>query len=182
MAIGFRKSMFGFNRDDVMQYIEESHKSAANKQAEFENKISSLEKSLESTRNELSEVNSEKFRIEQQLKEYNDKYEEIERLSQNIGKLYLVAQSNARSIMKNSAENCDIIRREVENNLESIDGTHTSLDEIKSKMLETSSEFVARLDELMSSLELARTKIGESDNENENSLGEFEALYSELTK
>ena len=33
--------------------------------------------------------------VEAQLKEYTDKYDEIERLSQNIGKLYLVAQANA---------------------------------------------------------------------------------------
>lgn len=182
MPIGFRKSMFGFNTNDVMNYIEESHKNAAAKQQELEDRISLLEESLDSAKNKLRDLSGEKIRLENKLKEYTDRYEEIERLSQNIGKLYLVAQSNARSIMKNSAENRDIIRKEVESNLNSIDGAHMSLDEIKVKMLETSNEFAARLDELTASLETARTKIDKSVAENDSAVNDFELLYSELSK
>ena len=37
--------------------------------------------------------------LEQKLNEFNAKYEEIERLSENIGKLYLVAQTNSQAII-----------------------------------------------------------------------------------
>ncbi len=182
MSAGFRKSMFGFNCADVMHYIEESHKNAAQKQALLEEKLSSVEGANEQLKSELSATKTEKEQIERQLKEYTDKYDEIERLSQNIGKLYLVAQSNARAIMNSSAENREAARREVESNIESIDSAHTSLGEIRTKMIETSNEFVARLEQLMSSLSATRDTLDLADGESEKKINEFESLYSELTR
>ncbi len=182
MSMGFRKSMFGFKRGDVHHYIDDLNKSHSEKQWALERRVSALTEEINQLRQELANANAEKFRIEHELKEYTDKYDEIERLSQNIGKLYLVAQSNARAIMKNSDENRDAVRREVESNLDSIDSTHVSLDEIKTKMLETSSEFVSRLEDLMSSLESARSQISDNDTDNDGKVKDFETLYSELSK
>lgn len=182
MSMGFRKSMFGFKRGDVHHYIDDLNKSHSEKQWALERRVSALTEEINQLRQELANASAEKFRIEHELKEYTDKYDEIERLSQNIGKLYLVAQSNARAIMKNSDENRDAVRREVESNLDSIDSTHVSLDEIKTKMLETSSEFVSRLEDLMSSLESARSQISDNDTDNDGKVKDFETLYSELSK
>lgn len=182
MSMGFRKSMFGFKRGDVHHYIDDLNKSHSEKQWALERRVSALTEEINQLRQELANANAEKFRIEHELKEYTDKYDEIERLSQNIGKLYLVAQSNARAIMKNSDENRDAVRREVESNLDSIDSTHVSLDEIKTKMLETSSEFVSRLEDLMSSLESARSQISDNDTDNDGKVKDFETLYSGLSK
>ena len=105
MSVGFRKSLFGFNCDDVIEYIEQSHKNFSEKENQLNQKIDTLDNTIETINAQLEDVKSAKTAVEAQLKEYTDKYDEIERLSQNIGKLYLVAQANAKSVMQNSAEN-----------------------------------------------------------------------------
>ena len=182
MSVGFRKSMFGFNRDDVNRYIETLNKSHSDKENALKSEVSDLNDNLNRLREELGSISAEKERIQRSLDEYTEKYDEIERLSQNIGKLYLVAQSNARAVMKNSAQNRDTVKREVEENLNSIDSAHISLDGIRAKMIETSNDFVARLDTLMTSLESARELIDKNDTENLGRQGEFERLYSEISK
>ena len=94
MSVGFRKSLFGFNCDDVIEYIQTSHKKFSQKENELNEKIDSLDATITSVNAQLEDVKASKAIVEAQLKEYTDKYDEIERLSQNIGKLYLVAQQN----------------------------------------------------------------------------------------
>ena len=103
MSVGFRKSLFGFNSDDVIAYIEQSHKKFSAKEKELNQKIDELDGTIANVNAQLEDLKVAKANVEAQLKEYTDKHDEIERLSQNIGKLYLVAQANAKSIMQNSA-------------------------------------------------------------------------------
>ena len=179
MSVGFRKSLFGFNCDDVISYIEESHKKFSIKENELNQKIDNLDSTIVSVNAQLEELKAAKADVEAQLKEYTDKYDEIERLSQNIGKLYLVAQSNAKSVMQNSAENRDIANREVEKNLHSIDNAHEQLSELKSEIMRTSNEFVAKVDALVTSLSTARSKITNNNNDNRDLAEQFENVMAD---
>ena len=87
MSVGFRKSLFGFNCDDVMQYIEKTHKTFKDKQTELTEQVEELNEKLNLSREDYASVSAEKDRIALQLKEFTDKYDEIQRLSENIGKL-----------------------------------------------------------------------------------------------
>ena len=93
MAVGFKKSLFGFNCDDVMKYIERSQKSFAEKEKDLTNQVEELSKSLDLSNENYRKLNDEKELIAKKLADFSEKYEEIERLSENIGKLYLVAQA-----------------------------------------------------------------------------------------
>ncbi len=179
MAVGFRKSLFGFNSDDVLNYINESHKKFSEKENELNQKIESLDETLAKLNSQLEDVKAAKENVEIQLKEYTDKYDEIERLSQSIGKLYLVAQSNAKSIMKNSNECKDIANKEVEKNLYSIDKAHESLDELKANIMQTSADFVSKIDTLVASLDSAREEISEKNAENRELVKQFDNIYTE---
>ena len=181
MAVGFRKSLFGFNCDDVMKYIENTHKSFSEKETVLNNKISELDDTLLSLNNELNEIKVAKESVEAELKQYTDKYEEIERLSQNIGKLYLVAQANAKAIIKDSTENSEMSRKEVERNLGSIDEAHESLNDLKANIMKTSTDFVSRVEALIGSLDSTREQIKSNTERTAELKGEFEALYAELT-
>ncbi len=83
MSVGFRKSMFGFNRDDVNRYIETLNKSHYEKENALESEVSNLNDNLNRLREELGSITAEKERIQHALDEYTEKYDEIERLSQN---------------------------------------------------------------------------------------------------
>ncbi|MBQ6884821.1 MAG: hypothetical protein IJN56_03685 [Clostridia bacterium] len=180
MSVGFRKSLFGFNCDDVIAYVEESHKKFSAKENELNQKIDNLDSTIATVNAQLEDVKSAKAAVEAQLKEYTDKYDEIERLSQNIGKLYLVAQANAKSVMQNSAENRDITNREVEKNLHSIDNAHEQLAALKAEIMQTSNDFVTKVDALVSSLSTARTKITDNNTNNRDLAEQFENLLADV--
>lgn len=180
MSVGFRKSLFGFNCDDVIEYIEQSHKKFSAKENELNQKIDSLDSTIANVNAQLEELKVAKAAVEAQLKEYTDKYDEIERLSQNIGKLYLVAQANAKSVMQNAAENRDITNREVEKNLHSIDNAHEQLAALKAEIMQTSNDFVTKVDTLVSSLSTARTKITSNNDDNHNLSEQFDTVLADV--
>lgn len=180
MSVGFRKSLFGFNCDDVIDYIQESHKNFSEKENELNSKITELDNTITDINAQLTEVKNAKDEVDAKLKEYTDKYDEIERLSQNIGKLYLVAEANAKSIMQNSSDNRDVVNREVEKNLNSIDNAHESLSALKSEIMQTSAEFAQKVDVLVSSLNAAREQISENNATNRELAEQFENLLTNI--
>ena len=182
MSVGFRKSLFGFNCDDVINYVQESHKKFSAKESELNEKIESLDKTIANVNAQLEDVKAAKASVEAQLKEYTDKHDEIERLSQNIGKLYLVAQTNAKSIIQNSTENRDIANREVEKNLHSIDNAHEQLAALKAEIMQTSNEFITKVDSLVSSLSVAREKVTNNNIESRELSEQFENIFADVNK
>ncbi len=182
MSVGFRKSLFGFNSDDVMEYIERKHKEFSVKETELNEKAEELKSELDAIKRELEEVKLQKEISDRQLKEYTDKYDEIERLSKNIGKLYLVAQANAKAIMKSSEDNLSLSRKEVDNNLSKIDEAHESLEQLKEKILRTSTDFAVQVDGLMASLTSTRSQIEINSEDSKQKSEEFNSVYEKISK
>ena len=182
MSVGFRKSFLGFNCDDVIEYIQNSHKKFTEKEKELNLKINDLDKTIAAVNAQLDDVKAAKASVEAQLKEYTDKYDEIERLSQNIGKLYLVAQTNAKAIMQNSTDNREIANHEVEKNLHSIDNAHEELEALKAEIMQTSNEFVNKVDTLVASLSNARDQVSKNNVDNKELTEQFESLLVEIGK
>lgn len=182
MSVGFRKSLFGFNCDDVIEYIQQSHKKFSDKENQLNEKIDDLDNTIADVNAQLEDVKAAKAAVEAQLKEYTDKYDEIERLSQNIGKLYLVAQANAKSIMQNSTDTRDITNREVEKNLSSIDNAHEQLAALKAEIMQTSNDFVAKVDTLVTSLSTAREQVSQKNADNRELTEQFESLLADINK
>lgn len=177
---GFRKSLFGFNTNDVLEYIERTHKSFSKKQDELNQKAESLASDLKLSKEQYENLMAEKAIVDEKLEAFNKKAEEIERLSENIGKLYLVAQANAQAVMKNSESSLNISNAEVEKNLSSIDEAHASLDEIRANIVKTSEDFVSELDELIKSLVDTREKITGNNQEAEEAINNFDKFYTTI--
>ena len=96
-------------------------------------------------------------------------------MSKNIGKLYLVAQSNARSIIKSNEESLAAAREEAQRNISSIESAHNVLSEIKSELLEKTAEFNDSLVGLSTELERAKSVIKENEAESEAKIEEVKA-------
>lgn len=182
MAVGFRKSLLGFNCDDVMRYIEKTHKTFVEKEKDLEDQVSKLSQDLDLSKEELEKLNNEKEIISKKLNTFTEKYEEIERLSENIGKLYLVAQANAQAIMSNSEKNAELAGMEIQKNLYSIDQAHASLDELRDNIVKTSNDFVNEVDTLINSLTETRERITENIEENSQHKNQFNELYNSIVK
>ena len=160
MSVGFRKSLFGFNCDDVVSYVEKTHKAFTEKEIVLNEQIEDLKSENSSIREQIAAITAEKAEIEAKLKEFTDKYDEIDRLSKNIGKLYLVAKSNAQTIMKEAQESADLSRKEAELNINTIINAQESLGALKEDIVNTSAKFASDIDALGVSLEETRRKIG----------------------
>ncbi len=182
MSAGFRKSLFGFNCEDVMEYIEKSQKNFTEREKDLSEQVEKLSSELELSNDNYRKLNEEKETISKKLEEFNEKYEEIGRLSENIGKLYLVAQANARAIMANSEKNAGLAAAQVQKNLSTLEEAHTSLDELKKNIVKTTDEFVGEVDALISSLNDAREQISSNTVAALGSKAQFDEVYNSIVK
>ena len=182
MSAGFRKSLFGFNCEDVMEYIEKSQKSFVEREKDLSEQVEKLSAELELSNDNYRKLNEEKETISKKLEEFNEKYEEIGRLSENIGKLYLVAQANARAIMANSEKNAGLAAAQVQKNLSTLEEAHASLDELKKNIVRTTDEFVGEVDELIASLNDAREQISSNTVAALGSKGQIDEVYNSIVK
>ena len=180
MSVGFRKSLFGFNCDDVMEYISRTHKTFVDKEKKLSDKVDELAGELKISKSEAQKLAAEKQELDAKLAEFNAKYEEIERLSENIGKLYLVAQANAQAIMESSENSAKLTAEEVSRNLCSIDEAHQSLKELRQSITKTSDDFVAEVDRLISSLNDTREQIATNTEAEDNAKNTFEEIYKNI--
>lgn len=182
MSVGFRKSLFGFNCQDVIEYIDKTHKKFIDKERDLSDKVKELCSQLELSKAQQKTLEAEKLELDRKLGEFTEKYEEIERLSENIGKLYLVAQANARAIMENTENSAQITTEEINKNLYTIDEAHNSLKELRQSITKTSDDFVAEVDKLISSLNDTREQIAVNTESAFAAKNEFEEVYNSIVK
>ncbi len=182
MALGFRKSFLGYNCEEVSEYIhktQNSHKQAISALNEnindIKDKLSLAEENNANLKDEISALQGE-------LDFYKTKYEEVKTLSENIGKLYLVAQTNAKSIIA-AADNARVSSfEEIEENIATITKTNASLTEIKSQILTLSDNFVKEIEKLTSSLEHIKAMATAADENGNDKVSNFDKVFKSITE
>ncbi len=182
MALGFRKSLFGYNCEDVAEYITKA--ATDNKQA-----VSALKEKLKTEAQQNTELNQrinslndDLAKTAESLDFYKAKYEEIKTLSDNIGKLYLVAQTNARAIITAADDASGNSKAELERNISVLDKTEAALLETKEKLNTLNEEFTARVTALSSELESIKRLSSKADSVKQESLKSFENAYKKITE
>ncbi len=180
MAIGFKKSLFGFNCNDVIDYIERLHKKFKIKTDELSAKADMLANELNLSKENYEKLMEEKNALSEKLDAFTQKAEEIERLSENIGKLYLVSQTNAQAIMLSAEESASLANLEVEKNLSAIDEAHISLNELRQSIIKTSDDFIKEVDVLLGSLNATREQITTNMANSEIAIKDFEEVYENI--
>ena len=182
MAIGFRKSLFGFNTADVVDYIDKMHTAFQDKQTLLNKELESLNGELSLSKENYDLLLKEKDEIAARLNEFEEKYAEIQRLSEVIGKLYLVAQANAKAIIERTSENSRITNEEITKNLIAIDEAQSSLSSLKEQLNKTSDGFLNEIDSLLSSLKDVKNQVEENCQSAKLNEEEFEAVFESLTE
>ena len=104
----------------------------------------------------------------------------MERLSENIGKLYLVSQTNAKTIMSNAEENSKITDEQISRNVSAIEETHIALDNLRKNIIETSENFSREVSALMQSLEATKEKISTDAKKNLEANEKFNLLLEAI--
>lgn len=182
MAVGFRKSLFGYNTEDVLEYIDKTHRTFSKKETEFNNKINELEDEIKVSKENFENIVRQKAALEIELAAFRQKQAEIERISENIGKLYLVAQANAKAVMNSSIESAELINAETEKNVCALSNAHTSLDGLREEIKQTTADFVNQMEGLLASLESTKEQIDENQQTVDTAKEEFAEIYAAITE
>ena len=182
MSIGFRKSLFGFNCTDVVEYIESILNSFNNKEKSLNEKINIISKELETLKGENKELSEKNSNLETELSGFRTKTQEIERLSENIGKLYLVAQTNAKAIMDSAVDNSRLANAEIQNNFNTIANAHDSLKALREEITKTSENFTAEVDRLISSSADTKSVFDNNNVLSEEAKEDFEIVYKSISE
>lgn len=180
MRIGFRKSLLGFNCDDVIKYVEKTHETFKNKSDELTKKTNELSAQLNLTKEAYNKLLTEKNQISEQLAAFTEKAAEIERLSESIGKLYLVSQMNAQAIINQAEESRELAKYEIEKNLSAIDDAHESLNALREGLVETSDNFIKEVENMLSSLDNTRQQITINSTIADEKIEDFETAYDNI--
>lgn len=176
MGIGFRKSFLGFNCDDVLKYIENTHKEYSSKEKALNAKYDELMKEKTELSAQLEELMGDYNNILNQLRTYKEKEADIERLSEDIGKLYLVSKTSAKSIVANATESSKITFEQINKNLDAIDSAQTIFGDVKAKAYNAAQDFSDKIAELTADLDAAMSKIKNSSDDTEKVTASFDAF------
>lgn len=182
MALGFRKSLFGYNQEDVAEYINRQAVKNTEIQTELNAKLKSNAEQIKELNEKLEKLSSENSELNEKLEFYREKYEEVKTLSDNIGKLYLVAQTNAKAIMSAADDAKNATNSEIEQNMAVINSTNEMLNSLKAKVTEMCDSFTADVDKLNSTLLDTKAVIESSSCEQRENAENFDKLYSSLKK
>ena len=146
----------------------------------LEEKLSQLQDEHEFTLKTVATLSMENDKLKVIAKEYEERSEEINMLSANVGKLYLMSRTTAKTMVDNAEENSELASKQTAMHLENISDTQDSLKEVAQSILAASQAFVEKLDTLNTSLEAAKTKVRENNEESVHISEEFAELYSKL--
>ena len=187
MAIEFRNSLIGFNKDDVLSYVHMKDQEFKNLSSSMNARIDELQNQLDSLKKEhlsalgtIGSLTHENDLLKIKVEEYDKKSADIEEMSAKIGKLYLVSKSTAKTIVDNAESSSEAVNTQTEKNLENIESTQTSLKEIAESILSASQSFVAKIDDLQTSLSEVKRRVGDNNSETAKISEEFAELYAKL--
>lgn len=165
MAAGFRKSLFGFHCDDVIAYLEKNSKAAKEKEEQ-------LQSLANQAKAEQARLQNENDRLQAELKDYREREKELlkreaqaEKMSQAVGKLYLTATVNARSIMDHAAANVEATRREIRKNLEVLESAKEQIETIREGVNGLAGQYNEQADRLCGSLAETTREVNQRDRE-----------------
>lgn len=168
MAAGFRRSLMGFNREDVLNYLSAEDKK--NNQI-----INGLKEEIDGLSKQNSDYLKKLDEMEAQLSVYKEKEEQIERLSHGIGTLYMLAKSNADIIMNNAEAGKKAAKTEINNNLLLLEAVQNNLATIKQDLDSLNKNF----DEGVSALE---SSVASTKDEIKQNLSKADAAHQSFTE
>ncbi len=142
MSAIFRNSLFGFNKEDVLKYIEST--------------TAQHSKELHAAQNEIAKIKSELNNAQSEVAAWRAKEQELEQLSVAIGKLYLIAKSNSEKIIQDARENLELSKAESQKNMQGIEAVQAQLQDLYAQLYASGSAFGEELNRL--NISLADTK------------------------
>ena len=159
MSVFFRKSLLGYNVEDVKKYIDGLFKKMSDSDDEHKKEIAKnkelileLSESLNNANQNILNLISENEKLTDEVEHYRAEKEKISQLSEVIGKLYLVSKLNAESIITSATSIKRKTVEEAEFNMRLIEEAHLKLQELTTSVNASSLEYTDKLNTVANSL------------------------------
>jgi DNA repair exonuclease SbcCD ATPase subunit len=179
MGNKFRSSLFGFNKEDVYGFVfkaKESETALKEQVSSLSDKLSVEEAQNLELNEQLNKLQADFDEASKKLDDFKNREESLTRLSESIGKLYLVANSNAKSILDSAKENTAIINSLNDSSIDIAENTNIEFEEISKILSEKSNKFIAEIEELKSRLNVAKIEINNNKMNIDSKTEELEGL------
>lgn len=181
MTKKFRNSIFGFNRDDVLSFVLKSDEN----EARLKSQITELEDDISKLKSELSELRLLQEQTAKILKETEKELEKqkqressLTALGESIGRLYLVAQSNAEAVTAAAENNAKQSQSAVEMSLAAATSAEEQLDGIAKALDEKTKEYLDEIGELKRRVASAKESVAENDGKIERLIDESRSVIA----
>lgn len=171
MNKGFRKSLFGFNTDDVLAYIAATDKVA-------KDKIDALKKQVDELNALNDKLSIDNEALSKKAAEYDSKKDQIKLMSDNIARIYVTAKTTSKILIDNANESRLLIEQANKQRLEALDDTQLSMEDVKEKLSSAAASYSKELTELCENIENIKSRIDSNEKENINANSEFEKLIN----
>ncbi len=167
MSKFFKTGLFGFNKEDVMNFVSE----AKSREAENMKQISSLNEQISDLRVKLAEA-------EATVADYKARESAITSLSASIGKLYLVAQANAEAVVAAVKENTALSEKAVADNFAVADSAEAEIEEISIMLEQKTADYLKEVAKLRETVAEIKSKIAENNSAISAGNAELESITS----
>lgn len=183
MSKKFRTGLFGFNRDDVLQFVLET-KENESKSAKKIDGLTTKTAELENLNNELQEkcnaLELELSTARDEIADFRQREEALTRLSESIGRLYLVAQANARSIIDTANRSAEASLQSVEKNMAVAVSAEEKLEEISAVLSERTKAYLNEIESLKNQITATQVEIEQNAVEISERQSETEIITSKV--
>lgn len=179
MSVKFRNSLFGFNKEDVYSYVsttKETEFKYENKIRDMKEEAEKLNSSIDVLNKTITSLSSDLALANAKVKDFEAREEALTRLSESIGRLYLVAQTNAKAIAEASQNNVAASENAVAANMATAELAENDFLEIEAKLNEQVAAFNQQIAELKETLNVTRERLQENREVIENSQKELEKI------
>ncbi len=157
--VGFRTSVFGFHKGDVIEYLNETHKEYASKEQESLKQISDLKDKLGVAQKSAEELNERLAEMEKEVSYYRDKEAEIEKMSVSIGTMYLVAKQNSDEMIAAAEKYAAEVTEYSQRQLDATNKASEQLLELKNGVSQSAEKFATDLATLTDALNDSRERL-----------------------
>lgn len=176
---GFRTSMFGFKKDDVILYLEKSAREHSEKLKALEEKISDLNEENKKLSDTLKTSEEELADVKAKVEYYSGKEAEIEKMSVSIGTMYLVAKQNAAEVLKNAEACAGEIADHTRKQLSAANEVDEKLNTLKNELSAAAERFSSSVVNMNDSLENIKSSLESRLSEIDNHKQDIELICDE---
>ena len=166
MGVGFRTGLFGYNKQEVNEYLGQQSQKYKKVLSEKDEQLSAqaqeledLRQALEESNRQLEELKSQLTFLNGQLEHYRGREDEIEKMSIGIGTMYLASRQSATEILQRAEQCSAAVAEQTKKQLDAAAQTEDVLTSIRENVLTAAEDFSRQIEEYSTQLSEAAAGI-----------------------